>query len=93
MVKPLKMIYRRNHPPLSHFSQAPDSAVFLSDSNLGVGENNPRAGKLMQQLGSNSCIMSICLQFGFNVVFKRCLLTCKFIKYHTIIEYQIDSSK
>ena len=32
-------------------SQAPDSAVFLSDSNLGVGENNPRAGKLMQHLG------------------------------------------
>ena len=31
--------------------KAPDSAVFLSDSNLGVGENNPRAGKLMQHLG------------------------------------------
>lgn len=34
-----------------HRFQAPDSAVFLSDSNLGVGENNPRAGKLMQRLG------------------------------------------
>lgn len=35
--------------------EAPDSAVFLSDSNLGVGENNPRAGKLMQHLGCNYC--------------------------------------
>eukprot|EP00434_Breviolum_minutum_P032329 symbB.v1.2.028590.t1/scaffold3043.1/size64820/3 len=35
---------------LNGMRKAPDSAVFLSDSNLGVGENNPRAGKLMQRV-------------------------------------------
>ncbi len=39
-------------------TEAPDSAIFLSDSNLGVGENNPRAGKLMQHLGGKwSCCL------------------------------------
>lgn len=38
---------------LNGMRKAPDSAVFLSDSNLGVGENNPRAGKLMQRVFGN----------------------------------------
>ncbi|CAJ1337857.1 unnamed protein product, partial [Effrenium voratum] len=38
---------------LNGMRKAPDSAVFLSDSELGVGENNPRAGKLMQRVFGN----------------------------------------
>ncbi|CAE8585117.1 unnamed protein product [Polarella glacialis] len=38
---------------LNGMRKAPDSAVFLSDSELGVGENNPRAGRLMQSVFGN----------------------------------------
>lgn len=38
---------------LNGMRKAGDSAVFLSDSDLGVGENNPRAGKLMQRVFGN----------------------------------------